>query len=1252
MSKLNTRFKDRYLQELFAYNPEDEIYASSPLTIDEEVQLILQLNSLRNVEFASTQEFFGSDSSEKEVTVSANSEDPIVEVPPSRPSTSNDETNHVEANSEVSKDPPRPSVDNFEVNFDFLNDSIESEENAAAYSEILHDEIIDETVDILDDSTANEENVAAHYEVHDDDIIILENPVQNVPLPDVHAHSLPRSSKDQAIQTEEPKSNLALNHTPKIEMIDLTHIPNSISNVPTAPQTIDLTGIMNSTIDLEHEAGLYVTARQSAKRKRDNHVVKSELIEIVDDDEIICCGTAVPAFKNEIIKVEEDVVICENNTVVKTEVIDLDATVPFMARKRARLVPKPCTSTPLRALNDINLPKFSGDTSHDLSRISHVSNTPEAYLPKRRRLNDASASTSTFVSNPLPGSSTMTNNDLLLRHNYADRHLQTSNPGNSFCIKKEDKKTAFCETSFAKVKREMIEILDDDEDVLLCETKLATIKEESFVKMEDDVVVKQEVVKLEHTVPRLPRKRVARPSTSTPMTGQTNISLPSFSGNSVQNTSSVSHIKTYVAVVPPMSPLRKQRPLNTTASSSFVTNRTRNFTTPRRNIPDLDDRQLQGLSFVLGASNDLPALLPHEDENAENEEEDDEVMANHLMELLNNGDLKTWDELVDQMDSVRKLYGKKDFSSYIMDRNRVIPRLKTTYESLNDRPTSQMLQATPARLTKQLKPHQQSGLKFMLWRETQDPAGGIIADDMGLGKTMSIIALVAETLSRKIPDKLRPAGIRYTGPTLVICPPSIAAQWAAEISSSSRGIKVLIHHGTTKIEQVEEFMMYDVVITSYYAVVNEKRLGKKLMYKVYWKRIVLDEGHFVRNSESQQCEAICALQGKMRWILTGTPVHNRVDDVFSYLKFLKCTPFDEKRIFTRWTTNRKGSHDGTSRLNVILKALMIRRTKAELQLLSAEKVVIDIEYDLEPVEAEAYKRLMMLSQALMKLYLNHKAQQEGTLETCAYTGAEMQKLQKIMFSKLNGILQYTHIFVLLLRLRQLCTHPALIKSMLTNGELDSDDLENEEVEAEHVSAISQIINESIENKDLFNIKNEIFSSERPSTKLAKLMEVLKEKFIPTQDKGIIVCEWPSFLDIIADHLSEMSLSFEMFTGKTDMKDRPEILKRFNSDCMNPRILLMSLGVGGVGLNLAKANHIFLMTTHWNPQNEIQAEDRCYRIGQTKNVFIYKFRASGTIEERIFNLQKQKLKIAHNIITGATGNNYRLTVNDLKSLFGI
>lgn len=292
---------------------------------------------------------------------------------------------------------------------------------------------------------------------------------------------------------------------------------------------------------------------------------------------------------------------------------------------------------------------------------------------------------------------------------------------------------------------------------------------------------------------------------------------------------------------------------------------------------------------------------------------------------------------------------------------------------------------------------------------------------MGLGKTISVVALVAATLY-DIPkcNMTLPRGIRHKGNTLVICPPNLTNQWAEEFMSSSRCIRVLVHHGSTKALKIEELLIYHVVITSYNIVTNEHIMGPNMIFKIFWKRIVLDEGHYVRNYMAQQSKAVCNLYGKMKWILTGTPIHNRIDDLYPYLVFLGVDPFNERNIFLKWAKDREGH----ARLNVILKSIMLRRTKEELNTLTQTKFVENFEYELEQKENECYKRLMALSQSMMKIFLNHRSRKNGGCDI--YHDKNLYKIQAIIRKRMNGYVEYTHIFVLLLRLRQLCSHPVLI----------------------------------------------------------------------------------------------------------------------------------------------------------------------------------------------------------------------------------
>merc|ERR1712142_54575 len=155
------------------------------------------------------------------------------------------------------------------------------------------------------------------------------------------------------------------------------------------------------------------------------------------------------------------------------------------------------------------------------------------------------------------------------------------------------------------------------------------------------------------------------------------------------------------------------------------------------------------------------------------------------------------------------------------------------------------------------------------------------------------------------------------------------------------------------------------------------------------------------------------------------------------------------------------------------------------------------------------------------------------------------------------------------------------------------------------------------------------------------------------EKAVIVSQWTGMLNIVKAHLKNLGIKCAEINGQVAVKLRGDIVQDFNKNMNGPQVMLLSLGAGGVGLNLVGANHLFLLDMHWNPQLESQACDRIYRVGQIKEVTIHRFLCEGTVEVRIMDLQKKKLALADGILTGAKKSNAnKLTMQDLKSLFEV
>lgn len=183
--------------------------------------------------------------------------------------------------------------------------------------------------------------------------------------------------------------------------------------------------------------------------------------------------------------------------------------------------------------------------------------------------------------------------------------------------------------------------------------------------------------------------------------------------------------------------------------------------------------------------------------------------------------------------------------------------------------------------------------------------------------------------------------------------------------------------------------------------------------------------------------------------------------------------------------------------------------------------------------------------------------------------------------------------------------------------------------------------------------NPVFDYNRPSTKMMKVLDTLKNRVLASGDKAIVVSQWTSVLKILKTHIEKQGLATLSLDGTVPVKNRQDIVSKFNSSKNSSRILLLSLTAGGVGLNLVGANHLLLIDLHWNPQLEAQAQDRIYRVGQKKDVIIYKFMCKDTVEERIKALQDQKLALAQGVLTGArSSEGSKLTMEDLKGIFGM
>lgn len=616
-------------------------------------------------------------------------------------------------------------------------------------------------------------------------------------------------------------------------------------------------------------------------------------------------------------------------------------------------------------------------------------------------------------------------------------------------------------------------------------------------------------------------------------------------------------------------------------------------------------------------------------------------------------------------------------------------KLQELLRTLKSSPNENQLAPNPLGLQTPLMHHQQHALAWLLWREQQTPAGGILADDMGLGKTLTMISLVLSTTERcqnigdsEISDfeeddwrpilKRNKNGNLPAGKTLVVCPASLLAQWQNEVHKHCRKnlLRTKIYHGANRESQSSELTPFDIVITTYHIVARGIAPSKCPLRSIKWQRVILDEAHIIRNHKTTFCQSVCGLKANKKWALTGTPIQNKALDMYSILKFLQCAPFDDLKVWQ--SVVRENSDSGHKRVATLMKAVMLRRTKIELMAKGLieplpDKNIETIHFDLDENEREVYDKLLAYSQTLLAEFLRQQQEKINGGRLGTYTigaGPSWKPTSGRDFSR--EVLQYLakstkelqnhkmiYILVLILRLRQVCCHASLV-----NAELNKEEYEHVGLQENALDDKSSVkkMKEKLGDKggSVLSSENPVFERKRVSSKMKKILKKVKE-ILDKDEKLIIVSQWTGYLDIVAEHLEDVEdATWAKFTGAVNVRDRQDVVEDFNNELSDPKILLLSLTAGGVGLNLVGGNHMLLIDIHWNPQLEGQCQDRIYRFGQKKNVWIYKFICNDSIEEKVRDLQDHKLKIAKDILTPgadrATGN--RLTMSDIKKLFGM
>ncbi|WP_273661027.1 DEAD/DEAH box helicase [Corynebacterium heidelbergense] len=484
-----------------------------------------------------------------------------------------------------------------------------------------------------------------------------------------------------------------------------------------------------------------------------------------------------------------------------------------------------------------------------------------------------------------------------------------------------------------------------------------------------------------------------------------------------------------------------------------------------------------------------------------------------------------------------------------------------------------------------MRDHQRRGLNWLAWMSRHN-IGAILADDMGLGKTLQVLALVAWERQ----------GGATTQPTLVVAPTSVVDAWEAQSATHTPDLTVLVDHGPSK-KPADEFQQAAaaaaLVITTYGTLSRNPERYRA----VSWRRVVADEAQNIKNPQTRQFRMVRSIPAAHHIALTGTPVENRLSDLYAIMDFANPGILGSAAAFQDRLAipiERYQDEAATRRLRRIVEPFILRRVKT------------DPSIDLNLPDKREHIELVSLSDEQAALYT-------------AYI-ADIERRIRDEESGRRGI-----ILGALVRIKQICNHPAHYSGdgsgLLRNGH-------------------------------------------HRSEKVRRLFQLV-EAAVRERKKVIIFTQFPSFGNMLVPELQRRSGGVvPMLHGGVSRKERAKLVAEFQRplsggagegaisglDVPSPQIMVVSVRAGGTGITLTQASVVIHVDRWWNPAVEDQATDRAYRIGQDKNVDVYKLVTKGTIDERIHDIIAAKRELAGDIIGAGEGWIANLDDADLAELW--
>uniref|UniRef100_A0A8D2LDQ6 Chromodomain helicase DNA binding protein 9 n=1 Tax=Varanus komodoensis TaxID=61221 RepID=A0A8D2LDQ6_VARKO len=478
----------------------------------------------------------------------------------------------------------------------------------------------------------------------------------------------------------------------------------------------------------------------------------------------------------------------------------------------------------------------------------------------------------------------------------------------------------------------------------------------------------------------------------------------------------------------------------------------------------------------------------------------------------------------------------------------------------------------------QLREYQLEGLNWLLfnWYNRQNC---ILADEMGLGKTIQSITFLYEILL---------TGLR--GPFLIIAPLSTIANWEREFRTWT-DLNVVVYHGSMISRQmIQQFEMYfrdsqgriirgtykfQAIITTFEMILG----GCPELNAIEWRCVIIDEAHRLKNKNCKLLEGLKLMNLEHKVLLTGTPLQNTVEELFSLLHFLEPLRFPAESTFMQEFGDLK-TEEQVQKLQAILKPMMLRRLKEDVEKKLAPKEETIIEVELTNIQKKYYRAILEKNFAFL--------------------------------SKGAGQANVPNLVNTMMELRKCCNHPYLIKG-----------------------AEEKILGEF---RETYSPAAQDFHLQAMIQSAGKL--VLIDKLLPKMKAGghkvLIFSQMVRCLDILEDYLIHKRYLYERIDGRVRGNLRQAAIDRFSKPDSDRFVFLLCTRAGGLGINLTAADTCIIFDSDWNPQNDLQAQARCHRIGQNKAVKVYRLITRNSYEREMFDRASLKLGLDKAVLQSMSG----------------